>query len=68
MELLSSILPDGPPLHLETWQMDPATAQVTLMDIQALAWPRCTCTLWLGIRGGQPHQRNTPLRSVPISA
>jgi transposase len=30
MELLSCLLPDVPPLHLETWQMDTATAQLTL--------------------------------------
>ncbi len=30
MELLSGLLPDAPPLHLETWQMGTATAQVTL--------------------------------------
>jgi transposase len=30
MELFASLLPDAPALHLETWQMDAATAQVTL--------------------------------------
>src|SRR5262245_21073347 len=30
MELLPSLRPDAPALHLETWQMDAATAQVTL--------------------------------------
>ena len=30
MELLPRLLPDAPALHLETWQMDAATAQVTL--------------------------------------
>jgi len=30
MELLSSLLPQAPLLHLETWQIDTATAQLTL--------------------------------------
>jgi hypothetical protein len=30
MELLSSLLPLAPLLHLETWPIDTATAQVTL--------------------------------------
>ena len=30
MELLSGLLPHAPLLHLETWQLDTATAQVTL--------------------------------------
>jgi transposase len=30
MDLLSRLLPQAPLLHLETWQIDTATAQVTL--------------------------------------
>lgn len=30
MELLPGMLPHAPRLHLETWQIDTATAQVTL--------------------------------------
>jgi transposase len=30
MELLSGLLPQAPLLHLETWQVDTTTAQVTL--------------------------------------
>jgi transposase len=39
MTRLSGLLPNGPPLHLETWQMNPTTAQVTLQvqSMQMLA-------------------------------
>ena len=41
MELLSSLLPQTPLLHLETWQMDPATAQLTLRVRSTITQVHC---------------------------
>ena len=44
MKLLTALLPKSPPLHLETWSLDEATAQLTLCLTSTQLWgycPRC---------------------------
>ena len=41
MELLSSLLLQAPLLHLETWQVDTTTAQVTLRVQSTQTWVHC---------------------------
>jgi transposase len=46
MDLVACLLPDGPLLHLETWHLDEAAAQLTLCltSTQALVHcPVCQC-------------------------
>src|SRR5882672_8398856 len=46
MELLIALLPKSPPLHLETWSIDEATAQLTMCvtSMQPRGYcPVCRC-------------------------
>ena len=54
MDLVACVLPAGPLLHLETWHLDEAAAQLTLCltSVQTLVHCRsCTCTLRINTPG-----------------
>jgi transposase len=58
MVLLTRLLPAGPPLHLDTWHLDEAAAQLTLYLTSTQTLVHCPVCQW-PTRRIHSHYRRT---------